>query len=412
MDGSSRIAENVMKLTDIIGFAFRASTGYPTRTLLMLLAMAIGVSSVVILSTLGDGARNYVIGQFSSLGTNLLIVLPGRSETVGGPPPLLGITPRDLTLDDAMSLQRSAIIRYVAPISLGAAPVSRGRLEREVTILGSTPHLFHIRQLSMAQGRFLPEGDNTRAASVCVLGYRIKQELFGNNSALGETVRIGDRRFQVLGVLAKKGQSVGMDMGDVVVVPVASAQALFNSASLFRIMIEVSDRDAILRAKNTVLKIIRERHEGEDDITVVSQDAVLATFDRIFTALTLTVTGIAAISIAVAGILIMNVMLIAVSQRRTEVGLLKAIGARSDQIIALFLAESAILSIIGAALGLLLAAAGTWVIARLFPDFPLAVPLWAILASVGVSVGTGLAFGVLPAMRAARLDPVLSLSRR
>lgn len=401
-----------MKITDIIRFAFRASIGYPTRTLLMLLAMAIGVGSVVILSTLGDGARNYVVGQFSNLGTNLLIVLPGRSETVGGPPPLLGVTPRDLTLDDAMALLRSSNIRYVAPISMGAAPVSRGQLEREVTILGSTPHLFQIRQLSMAGGRFLPEGDTTRAAAVCVLGYKIKQELFGNNSALGEMVRIGDRRFQVVGVLAKKGQSLGMDMADIVVIPVASAQALFNSASLFRIMIEANDRDAISRAKNTVLKIIRERHDGEDDVTVISQDAILATFDRIFTALTLTVTGIAAISIAVAGILIMNVMLIAVSQRRTEVGLLKAIGAPSGQIITLFLAESAILSIIGAALGLLLAAGVTWVVARLYPDFPLDVPLWSLWAAVGVSVATGLVFGVMPAMRAARLDPVLSLSRR
>ena len=401
-----------MKITDIIGFAFKASTGYPTRTLLMLLAMAIGVGSVVILSSLGEGARRYVVGQFSSLGTNLLIILPGRSETVGGPPPLLGITPRDLTLDDAMALTRSSAIKYVAPLSVGAAPVSWGVREREVTILGSTPHLFHVRQLTMARGRFLPEGDPTRAAAVCVLGYKIKQELFGNAPAVGEAVRIGDRRFRVIGVLAQKGQSVGMDMGDIVIIPVASAQALFNTASLFRIMAEVSDRESLPRAKEMVLRLIRERHDGEDDITVISQDAVLATFDRIFTALTLTVTGIAAISLAVAGILIMNVMLIAVSQRRAEVGLLKAIGAPGGQIMVLFLAESAILSIIGAALGLMLAAIGIWVLSRVFPDFPLAAPLWSLWAAVGVSVVTGLVFGVLPARRAARLDPVLSLSRR
>jgi putative ABC transport system permease protein len=197
-----------------------------------------------------------------------------------------------------------------------------------------------------------------------------------------------------------------------VVIPVASAQSLFNSASLFRIMIEAMDRDVLARAKETVLKIIRERHDGEDDVTVITQDAVLATFDRIFTALTLTVTGIGAISIAVAGILIMNVMLIAVSQRRTEVGLLKAIGAPSRQIITLFLAESAFLSIVGATFGLLLSLAGTLIIERIFPDFPLDIPLWSLWAAVGISLTTGLVFGVLPAMRAARLDPVLSLSRR
>jgi len=401
-----------MKLRDIIGFGLRASTGYPTRTLLMLLAMAIGVGSVVLLSTLGDGARRYVMNQFSSLGTNLLIVLPGRSETVGGPPPLLGVTPRDLTLDDALSLKRASSIRYVAPISVGAAPVSRDGRQREVTILGSTPDLYHVRQLTMAQGRFLPEGDPNRASAVCVLGHVTKVELFGNNQALGEALRIGDRRFRVIGVLSKKGESVGLDIADIVIIPVASAQALFNTNSLFRIMIEAVDRDVIPRTKKVITRIIKERHDGDDDITVISQDAVLATFDRIFTALTLTVAGIAAISLAVAGILIMNVMLIAVSQRRAEVGLLKAIGAPAGQIMALFLAESAILSVIGAAFGLLLAFVSTWILARVFPDFPLAVPLWSLLAAVGVAVTTGLVFGVMPARRAARLDPVQSLSRR
>ncbi|KAB2887520.1 MAG: FtsX-like permease family protein [Desulfobulbaceae bacterium] len=401
-----------MHLRDVISFGIRASFGYPARTLLMLLAMAISVGSVVILSSLGEGARQYVLGQFSSLGTNLIIILPGRSETVGGPPPLLGVTPRDLTLEDALALTRSSAIRHVAPIVVGAAPVSAGVRERETSVLGSTPALFPIRQLEMARGRFLPEGDPSRAAAVCVLGYEIKTELFGTSPAVGETVRIGDRRFRVIGVLADKGESVGMDMGDIVIVPVAAAQALFNTSSLFRIMVEASGRDAIERAKTTIAAIIRERHDGEDDITIITQDAILATFDKIFVALTLTVAGIAAISLAVAGILIMNVMLIAVSQRRSEVGLLKAIGAPGGRIMALFLAESAILSLIGAAQGLILAAAGTWLIGRIFPDFPLSMPLWALAAAVGVALTTGLVFGVLPARRAARLDPVQSLSRR
>ncbi len=401
-----------MKITDTIRFAYQASTGYPTRTLLLLLAMAIGVCSVVLLSTLGEGARSYVVGQFSSLGTNLLIVLPGRSETVGGAPPLLGITPRDLTLDDARALTRSTSIKYVAPITLGAAPVSKGKREREVTIIGSTPHLFQVRQLGMAHGRFLPEGDIKRAAPVCVLGYKLKQELFGNLSPLGETIRIGDWRFRVIGVLSNKGESFGLDMADVVVIPVASAQALFNTSTLFRIMVEASDRDTITRAKNSILRIIQARHDGDDDITVITQDAVLATFDKILTTLTLTVTGIAAISIAVAGILIMNVMLIAVSQRRTEVGLLKAIGAPSRQIILLFMAEAAFLSIIGAILGLVLAVLSTWVLQRFIPAFPLVIPIWSLWTAAGVAISTGLIFGVLPAVRAAKLDPVLSLSRR
>ncbi|NVM22421.1 MAG: ABC transporter permease [Desulfobacterales bacterium] len=401
-----------MKTEDVIQFSIRATLGYPTRTLLMILAMSIGVASVILLTALGEGARRYVTREFSSLGTNLLIVLPGRSETTGGHPPLVGGTPRDLTLEDALSLTRSSAIRRVAPITVGSAPVSWKYRDREVTILGSTSELFEIRDLSMAQGRFIPSGDPTRGAAVCVMGYRLKKELFGNQSPLGEWTRIGDRRFRVVGVLAKKGQSLGLDMGDVVVAPVASAQALFNTSTLFRILVQANSRDAIPKAKKAILGIIRERHEGEDDITVVTQDAMLSIFDRIFTALTLSVAGIAGISLAVAGILIMNVMLIAVSQRTTEIGLLKAIGAPGRQILRLFLAESAILSLIGAAFGLILAFFGTWALARAFPSFPITVPVWALGAAVGVSLLTGLVFGVLPARRAAKLDPAQALSRR
>jgi putative ABC transport system permease protein len=341
-----------------------------------------------------------------------LIVLPGRSETTGGPPPLMGETPRELTLEDALFLARNPVIRHVAPITVGSAPVSWRHREREVTILGSTETLFDIRQLSMAQGRFLPAGDPTRGSGVCVLGYKLKKEIFGNQSPLGEWVRIGERRFRIIGVLAKKGQSLGLDMGDVAIVPVASAQALFNTSGLFRVLVQANGRNAVQKAKKTILSEIRKRHEGEDDVTVITQDALLSTFDRILLAMTLAVAGIAAISLSVAGILIMNVMLIAVSQRTTEVGLLRAIGAPSGQVLRLFLAESAILSLIGAAFGIILAFLGTWGISRGYPEFPVTVPAWALAAAVFVALLTGLIFGVLPARRAARLDPVQALSRR
>jgi len=385
--------------------------------------MAIGVASVILLTALGEGARRYVTNEFASLGSYLLIVLPGRSETTGGPPPLLGQTPRDLTLEDALSLTRHSAIRRVAPITVGSAPVSwKHRVgsapvswkhrDREVTILGSTEALFEIRHLSMAQGRFLPAGDPTRGEAVCVIGYKLKKELFGNQSPLGQWVRIGERRFRVIGELAKKGQSLGLDMGDVAVVPVSSAQTLFNTSSLFRILVQANGRDAISRAKETILTTIRERHEGEDDVTVITQDALLSTFDRILVTMTLSVAGIAAVSLSVAGILIMNVMLIAVSQRTSEVGLLKAIGAPGTQILRLFLIESAILSLVGAGFGVFLAILGTWGLARVFPRFPFTIPIWALFAAVFVALLTGLVFGVLPAKRAAKLDPVEALSRR
>ena len=401
-----------MKALDTFQFSFRAASGYPARTALILLAMAIGVGAVILLTALGEGARRYVTREFTSLGTHLLIVIPGRSETTGGPPPLLGETPRDLTLEDALALKRSASIRRVAPIALGSAPVVWKQLNREVTIMGSTEALYGIRQLTMAQGRFLPPDNPSRGTAVCVLGYKIKNELFGNGSPLGEWVRIGGRRFRVIGVLAPKGQSLGLDMGDIAIIPVASAQALFNTSSLFRIMIQATGRDSVRLAKKAILKTIRDRHEGEDDVTVITQDALLKTFDRIFTALTLTVGGIAAISLAVAGILIMNVMMISVSQRKAEIGLLKAIGSPRDQILRLFLSESAILSLIGSLLGVLLALFGTWISLRLYPNFPVTIPWWALSAAIGVGLITGLVFGVLPARKAAALEPVEALSRR
>jgi putative ABC transport system permease protein len=401
-----------MQIPDMLKFNVKACKGYPLRTMLMLLAMAIGVSSVVVLSTLGEGARLYVTGEFASLGSHLLIVLPGRSETVGGAPPLIGETVRDLTLADALALRKSTAVRKVAPMSVGAAPVSWNGREREVPILGSTPDFFDIRDMAIATGRLLPDGSPFQGSGVCVLGYRLKEEIFGNVSPLGEWIRIGESRFRVVGVMAKKGQSLGFDMGDVAVIPVASALRLFNKASLFRVLVQADGRESIPKAKEDILEIIQMRHEGEDDITVVTQDAVLSAFDKIFKALTMTVAGIAAISLSVAGILIMNVMLIAVSQRNAEIGLLKAIGATGRQIMAIFLSEAAGLSLLGAMAGVLLSLLGVWFFGRMFPAFPMSIPLWALTAAVMISLATGMIFGVLPARMASRLDPVAALSKR
>jgi len=401
-----------MRLNDVVQFAFHALHGYRTRTILMLLAMAIGVASVIILTSLGEGARIYVTQQFSSLGTNLLIILPGKSETTGGAPPMMGETPRDLTLRDVMAMQKSRYVRQLAPIVVGAAPVSYRQLEREVMILGSTASLLEVRQLSMLKGKFLPEGEMTRSSSVCVMGYTLQKELFANQSPLGEWVRVSDYRCRVIGVLEEEGMSLGTDMGDVLIIPVASAQSLFNTESVFRVLIEARSPEVMTRAEKDIINIIRTRHDGEDDITVLSQDALLNTFDRILTALTYSLGGIAAISLLVAGIMIMNVMLVAVAQRTTEIGLLKALGAPRQLIILLFLTESAFLSILGAFLGLVIGFSGNWVLQQYFPDFPFEAPNWALWAAVAVALGCGLLFGLLPARHAADLDPVQSLSGR
>jgi len=402
-----------MRPGDLLHLAAESLFRARLRSVMMLIAMAIGVAAVVVLTSLGEGARRYVTGEFQALGTDLLIVLPGRSETTGVQPGLFaGETPRDLTLDDARALLRIPGVVRIAPLVVGSAPVSSAGLTREVPVVGSTSDFYHVRKLSMGQGRFLPPGDLDRDMAVCVIGSKVASELFPQRPAVGSSVRIGDRRFRVIGVLGDSGRAVGFDLQELVIIPVRSAQQIFNTESLFRILIQSSDHDGIPRTRTAVLEAIKARHQGEEDVTVITQDAVLATFNRIFTALTLTLAGIASISLAVAGILIMNVMLVAVSQRTAEVGLLKALGARGGQITALFLAEAVLLSIAGALAGLVVGYAANAVVGRLYPALPVGAPTWAVVLALVIAVASGVVFGLMPARRAARLDPVVALAGR
>ncbi len=401
-----------MRLPDLIGLAGGTLTRNRVRTALLVTAVSIGVVAVITLSALGEGARRYVTREFSAIGTNLVVVLPGRNETRGAAPPLTGETPRDLTLDDALALLRHPLVRRIAPLQVGSANASAGALSRDVVVLGTTEGFLHIRGMEMGAGRYLPAGDPRTANAVVVLGKRVAAELFPGGNAVGDWVRLGERRFRVIGVVAKTGTSFGVDTDETAMIPVATSQQLFNSRSMFRILVEARSREAIPDTVDAVTAMIRDRHDGEEDVTVITQDAVLATFDRIFTALTLTVAGIGAISLSVAGILIMNVTLVAVSQRTAEIGLLKALGATHAMIRNLFLVEAAILSAFGAAVGIGIGLAVVAGARAAFPDIPFAAPVWAVAGAAVIAIGAGIAFAVGPARRAARLDPVAALARR
>ena len=383
------------------------------RTSLLVLAVAIGVAAVVVLTALGDGARRYVMNEFSSLGSNLVIVLPGRSQTGGfNPANAITGTPRDLTISDALALQRGSSIRRVSPVAVGTSEISVPGKLREVMVAGTTSQYIEVRHLELAQGSFLPEEDWGRGAAVAVIGAKVREEMFGAGPAVGRLVRVGDRRVRIVGVLAGSGQGLGMNTDELVFVPVALAQAMFNSNTLFRIMVEAKNREEIPAARAQTLEILKLRHEGEEDVTVITQDAVLATFDRLLSALTLGVAGIAAISLAVAGILVMNVMLVSVVQRTSEIGLLKALGATGGAIRLAFLTEAAMLSLVGALIGYVLGQAGAALIRHLYPSFPAYPPDWAVAAGLVTALTTGILFGVLPARRAALLDPVAALAKR
>ncbi|MFQ5876434.1 MAG: ABC transporter permease [Acidobacteriota bacterium] len=399
-----------MSGVDLVRFALGALRGHRLRSGLTLLGVAIGVTAVVLLTAVGQGARLYVTKQFAALGSNLLIVIPGRTETTGNWP-LIGGVARDLTLEDVESIRRACPrVRRLAPLAVGSARVGHGDRRRDVTVLGSTSELLRVRHLEVAAGRFLPAIDPGRAAPVAVIGRTVQRELFGSASPLGRPIRIGDRRFRVIGVLASKGESLGIDMDDVVIVPVASGLRLFNQSSLFRVLIEVGAHSEIEAAREDVLEVLRERHDGARDVTVLTQDAVLSAFTRILAALTLALAGIAAISLSVAGIGIMNVMLVVVSERTREIGLLRALGATPRAILAIFLVEAALLSAAGGALGLAAGYGGAGLLSLRYPALPTEPPAWAAAAALLVSLGAGVLFGIMPARRAARLDPVAALA--
>ena len=400
-----------MSFVDLLLFCVKSLWGHRLRTLLSLAGMSIGVAAVILMTSLGEGAKRYVVEQFSSLGSNLIVVMPGRNETTGAFPGLAGV-PNDLTLRDTEAVLRSVpeVIR-AAPLVAATESVAFGERRRQVAVMGSSHDMILIQDFQVARGSFLPSGDLDRGGALAVLGSTTARELFQEEDALGKTIRIGDRRFRVIGVLASRGLQVGIDFDDIVIIPVATAMQIFNRHSLLRLLLQTHAYADLEAAKDKIRAVVIDRH-GEQDFSVLTQDAVISTLSLILTALTLALAGIAAVSLSVAGIGIMNVMLVSVSERTSEVGLLKALGVGRGQVQRLFLTEAALLSTSGGALGVALGVLLARLIVTLYPAFPAQAPTWAVIAALAVALLFGLVFGVMPARRAARLDPIVALARR
>jgi putative ABC transport system permease protein len=379
------------------------------RTALSVAGVAVGISAVVALTALGEGARRYVVDQFVALGSNLLIVLPGKVETTGAAP--FGGVTHDLTIDDFRAVERLSRVRRAAPMVVATDTVHFEDRGRAVPVLGTTSDFATVRKLDVASGGFLPPGDPNRGGNEIVLGIKVVEELFRGESPLGQIVRVGDWRFRVVGVLAPRGRSLSFNIDDVVFVPVRTAMRVFNRSSLFRILVDVRVHAEMNQTKRDVERLMQERHRA-DDVTVITQDALLAAFSKILDALTLALVGIASVSLAVAGVGIMNVMLVSVTERRAEIGLLKAVGAQDRQVLAAFLTEAVLLAIAGGLAGLAVGAGAIRVFVGFYPSFPAAPPAWAVAAALALSLVVGVGFGVWPARRATRLDPVAALARR
>ncbi|MBR9909603.1 MAG: FtsX-like permease family protein [Gammaproteobacteria bacterium] len=398
---------------DSLLFCWQSITRYRFRSAMILLAIGFGVAAVVVLTALGEGARRYVLQEFAFLGKDVLVMFPGRNETTGGLPPVTGAAARDITLADVAVLgRRVSGLQQSAPLVLGSAAVSFQQRSREVIVLGTSAAFVTVRKLKLARGRNLQLDDIERASVECLIGQTLERELLQGEAALGALLRVADYRCRVVGVLQGRGDAFGMDLGDSLILSVAAAQRLFNTAGLFRVIMQVREGYDPEQVKQQVIDVITALHQGENDVTVVSPDALLSTFDDILTAMTLGVGAIGGISLLVAGILIMNITVISVGQRTEEIGLLKALGADDRLIRKLFVLEAVLLSVCGAVLGSLAGLLLLLLGRQLLPQVDFAVPLWALFGAGGVAVGCGFLFSWVPATRASKLLPLNALQRR
>ena len=397
-----------MPLADLLRLALAAVTAHRLRSALTTLGIVVGIASVILLTSLGEGTRRYVLSEFSQFGTHLLSVNPGRVKTQGIPGAVGGTT-HLLTVDDAEAMRRVPGVVKTVPVSFGTARVVAGERARSVVVYGVTADATDVWLYRVAQGRFLPEGDPRQGAPLAVLGPKLKRELFGESNPLGERIRVGEFRFLVIGVLEPKGQFLGFDLDDAAYIPVATAQRLFGREDLVSVDVLFSPHLPPERIVEGVRRLLVARHGGEEDFTITTQNEMLGVLDRVLSIVSLAVGGIGAISLLVGAIGILTMMWISVGERTGEIGLARAVGASRGQILGLFLVEAALLSAAGGVAGLCAGIGIGKLLASLVPGLPFRTPPLYVVAAMAVSLAVGLLSGVLPARRAASLDPIESL---
>ena len=396
-----------MRLHDGIGMAWRSLTAHRMRSFLTLLGIAVGIAAVILLTSIGEGLHRFVLSEFTQFGTNVIGISPGKAVT-GGANPGFPSSVRPLTLDDARSLRHVPELLVVVPrVSGNAEAAANGRLRR-VIVYGTTGELVEAFNLRVKSGQFLPADDAERARNFVVLGAKLKQELFGSDSALGARVRVGGLQFRVVGVLEARGQFLGIDLDDIAYIPAVRALELFNRDGLMEINLTYAEGASATRVADAAKAILVARH-GREDFTVITQADMLRTLSNILDILTMAVAALGSISLLVGGVGIVTIMTIAVAERTAEIGLLVALGARRSTVLRLFLGEAVVLSAVGGALGLAIGIGLAQAIRLALPALPVHTPLgFVVLAEVAALV-IGLVAGVLPARRASWLNPVEAL---
>ncbi len=399
-----------MNFIETFGVSFEAILSNKVRSGLTMLGVIIGVMAVILLVSIGEGARVYITKELTGLGTNLLIITPGKTTTRGGFHPPSAGTVRKLSYDDSLALRRRAwLLTDAVPIVLGTGKIKYQNLGRDTMVIGTTPEFQRVRNLFVGIGSFVSQGDVDSKSKVVVLGTTVKEELFGEQSALGKVVMVSDARYRVVGVMQKKGTSLGWDIDDVVFIPVTSGQELFDTDGLFEILASTPRAEDVNPAIAQIKDILIKRHAHKEDFTIQTQGAMLSTMDTILEVLTAVLGGIAGISLLVGGIGIMNIMLVSVRERTREIGIRKALGARNRDIMAQFMIEAMTLSGAGGIIGIIIGVGLALIIPVFVEVLPTSVSLWSILMAFSFSAAVGVFFGVYPARKAALQDPIQAL---
>ena len=377
------------------------------RSVLTALGLVIGIAAVIILTSIGRGIHTYVLAEFTQFGTHLMAIFPGKITTLGVSGATIS-TVRPLSLEDSVSLGKVDGIIAAVPFVQGNARIEAAMKQRRSNVFGVGAAVPEVWKIKVAQGQFLPayEQDNPRAFAV--LGHTLAQELFPDSSALGQRIRIGTDRFRVLGVMESKGQLLGFDMDDTIYIPAAKALALFNRESLMEIDVLYESDVPVQRIEQAISRLLIARH-GREDFTLISQDQMLKSMSSVLSVLTLAVGALGGISLLVGCAGILTIMTIAVAERTSEIGLLRALGAEKSTIFALFLAESLVLSFAGGCLGVFLGLLIVQLISLLVPALPVQLAWVYIVPGFVISCLIGLVAGVMPAMKAARLLPLDAL---
>jgi putative ABC transport system permease protein len=402
-----------MDIGESIKMAATTLVANKLRSSLTMLGIIIGNASVISLVGIGQGAQRLASEQFESLGPNLLFVVPGSQESRRTTFDI----PRTLVLEDAEAIATQVpSVDDVAPQLNSRLLVNYRNKNTSTAIVGATPEFLSVRNFDIAKGRFISNLDLNRNRQVTVLGSDLKEKLFGNTDPVGQTVRIKNASFQVIGVLEAKGAFLGDNQDDTAIIPLTTmANRLTGRTSPYGtaldfISVSAKSQDSINAAKFQIENLLRLRHKitKEDDFTVRTQKDILTIVDTITSGLTLLLAAIAGISLLVGGIGVMNIMLVSVTERTQEIGLRKAIGAQERDILVQFLIEAVILSAAGGLIGMGLGIGVVQVVSIVSP-LKAGISPMAILLSVSVSGGIGLFFGVVPARRAAKLDPIVAL---